>query len=175
VTDRTRPPGILVGQIFLDRAHFGHREDALVLPPDTPLGQPNLTFSFEGGVSPDEKTGFVRVTVRSKPEERPLYNLDVAMVALIQAETGKENMPLRDYVRTAAPTMLFPFIREVVANLTWRGRFGPLWLVPMNIAAATAGAATGVAPPTSKSLPKVRQSTQDAKRKGSGKRKRRHD
>lgn len=147
MTDRTKPPGIMLGQIFLERAQFGHREDALMLPANTPLGEPNLLFSFKGGVAPDDKTGFVRVTVQSKPDERPLYNIDVAMVALVQTQKGKENMPLRDYVRTAAPTMLYPFVREVVANLTWRGRFGPLWLVPMNVAAATAGATTEIAAP----------------------------
>jgi len=164
VTDETRPPGIVIGQIFLERAQFGHREDALLLPPNTQLGEPQLLFTFEGGVAPDDKTGFVRVTVQSKPDERPLYNIDVTMIALVQTQKGQENMPLRDYVRTAAPTMLYPFLREVVANLTWRGRFGPLWLVPMNVAAATAGAIREVAPPTSKVLPRIRRSKKAKKR-----------
>jgi preprotein translocase subunit SecB len=28
--------------------------------------------------------------------------------------------------------MLYPFLREAVANLTGRGRFGPVWLNPFN-------------------------------------------
>ncbi len=158
MTDQSRPPGIAIGQIFLERAQFGHREDALMLAANTPLGEPNLLFSFEGGIAPDSKTAIVRVTVQSKREERPLYNIDVTMVALVQTRDGQENMPLEDYIRTAAPTMLYPFLREIVANLTWRGRFGPLWLVPMNIAAATAGPIKKIAPPTAKALPRIRRS-----------------
>lgn len=165
--DRTQQPGVLIGQIFLERAQFSHREDALILPTDTPLGRPNLLFHFEGGVAPDDKSGLVRVTVQSKPDERPLYNIDVAMVALMQVEQGQENMPLRDYVRTVAPTMLYPFLREVVANLTWRGRFGPLWLNPMNIAAATSTGVTEVTPPAAEAHPKIRRPSKKVGKKGS--------
>lgn len=122
------------------------------------MGQPNLTMTFEGGVSPDEKSGLVRITVQSKSDERPLYNIDVTMVALVLAEEGKENMPVGDYLRTAAPTMLYPFLRELIANLTWRGRFGPLWLTPLNVAAATSGAMKEITPPPRKALPRIRRS-----------------
>jgi len=144
--DPSRPPGIVVGQIFLERVHFSHREDVLHLPPNTQLGQPNLAVNFQGGVSPDQKTGLVRITVQSNPDERPLYNLDVTMVALVQVYEGKENMPLKDYVRTAGPAALYPFVREVIANITGRGRFGPMWLLPMNVAAATSSGSSELTP-----------------------------
>src|SRR5690349_11474697 len=109
--DPSRPPGIVVGQILLERVHFSHREDALHLPPNTKLGRPNVAVNFQGGVAPDQKTGLVRITVQSNPDERPLYNLDVTMAALVQVDEGQENMPLQDYVRTAGPAALYPFVR----------------------------------------------------------------
>ncbi len=57
------------------------------------------------------------------------------MTALVEAEHGKENMPIEQYVRSSGPATLFPFIRQVVADLTSKGRFGPLWLSPVNFVA----------------------------------------
>ena len=34
--------------------------------------------------------------------------------------------------RLSAPSLLFPFLREAFASITSRGRFGPVWLNPIN-------------------------------------------
>jgi preprotein translocase subunit SecB len=132
--DKGKQPGIQIGQIFLERAEFSHRDDALTLPANT-LFEPKLDLGFEAGVSPDEKQGFVRITVRTKPEDRPLYNFSLTLLALLKAAEGKENLPLKDYIQTAAPSMLYPFVREAVAGITGRGHFGAVWLAPFNIVA----------------------------------------
>lgn len=150
--DESKQPGIQIAQIFLERATFSHRDDALALPPTTPF-QPEVVVNLQGGVSPDEKAAFVRITVHTKPEDRPLYNFTVAMVALVQAVAGQENLSLREYVEGGAPAMLYPFVREAVASLTWRGRFGPVWLAPFNIGAAMAKPAPEL--PKIKKAPKL--------------------
>lgn len=151
--DPTQQPGITIAQVFLERAEFSHREDVLSLPASTPF-RPDLAVRFEGGVAPDEKSGFVRVTVQTKAEERPLYNIAVSLIALFQREEKRENLPLKDYVRGAAPAMLYPFVREAVAGITWRGRFGPVWLAPFNIGATLSGAADWAPVPAEK-LPEI--------------------
>jgi len=45
------------------------------------------------------------------------------------------NMPLDRYFTTSGAALLYPFVRQVVADLTSRGRFGPVWLNPMNVTA----------------------------------------
>lgn len=132
--DETRQPGILIGQIYVERAEFSHREDALNLPPNTQF-QPNLQVRFQGGVGPDEKTGFVRISVQTRADDKPLYNIALTMIALLLVDGKKKNLPLKDYVRGAGPVMLYPFAREAVAGLTWRGRFGPIWMNPFNLSA----------------------------------------
>src|SRR6266487_1254191 len=99
VTDKARQPGVSIGQVFLERADFSHRDDFLGLPPTAALGKPNLLLSFQGGTSPDGRAGFVRATAQTDPTERPLYNLVVTMVALVQVDKGHENMPLVEYLR----------------------------------------------------------------------------
>jgi|SRR5689334_15943649 len=157
--DATKQPGIVISQVFLERALFSHREDALQLAPNTPF-QPTLAVGIQGGVSPDEKTGFIRISVQTKPEERPLYSIDVAMMALFAVAEKEENLPLKQYLHTAAPAMLYPFVREAVASITWRGRFGPVWLAPFNISVAMAEP-SGEAPIP---LPKIRKAPKVAKR-----------
>ena len=158
--DKNQQPGILIAQVYLERAQFSHRDDASNLPPNS-AWQPNMKVGFQGGVAPDEQTGFVRITVQTKPEERPLYNIDLTMIALVAVDAKRENLPLKDYVRGAAPAMLYPFVREAVAGLTWRGRFGPVWLSPFNVAAVMSqgpGAETAVPMPKFKRVRQVKGS-----------------
>jgi preprotein translocase subunit SecB len=52
---------------------------------------------------------------------------------------GQENMALKEFFTTgSAHAVLFPFVREAVANITMRGRFGPVWLNPVNFGALVA-------------------------------------
>jgi len=154
--DESKQPGIQIAQVFLERATFSHRDDALALPPNTPF-QPEVVVNLQGGVASDGKTAFLRITVHTKPEDKPLYNFTVSMFALLQVVEGQENLPLKEYVEGGGPAMLYPFVREAVASLTWRGRFGPVWLAPFNIGAAIG---RGAAP----ELQKIRKAPRVSKR-----------
>ena len=135
--DTTKAPGIQIAQVFLERAEFSHREDFLALAPNTPADVSDMLLTMRCGTSNDHKRGIVRIRAQTKPEQRPLYNIDVEMTALVEVEEGKENMPLEQYVRTSGPAMVYTFVRQMVADLTWRGRFGPVWLNPVNLIALT--------------------------------------
>jgi preprotein translocase subunit SecB len=162
--DPNQQPGILIAQVYLERAQFSHREDALNLPPTTSW-QPTFEVRFQGGVAPGEKTGFVRITVQTKAAERPLYNIDLTMIVLLAVDEKRPNLALRDYVRGTAPAMLYPFVREAVAGLTWRGRFGPVWLSPFNVAAVMS---QGPGAETAISVGKIKRARRVKARVGSG-------
>jgi len=55
------------------------------------------------------------------------------MVGLVDREPGAENMSIATYLTGPATATLFPFVREALANITGRGRFGPVWLKPFNL------------------------------------------
>lgn len=141
--DRTKPPGIQVGQIFLEHVQFSHREDFLSLPLGTQAVVGNVNVQVETGISPDSKTGLVRVQVWTIPENKPIYNFRVSMTALVAVDESARNMPMNTYLAGPGAALLYPFVRQVVADLTWRGRFGPVWLSPTNVLAPAS-----VAPPT---------------------------
>lgn len=151
--DRTKPPGIQVGQIFLEEVQFSHREDFLSLPLGTQAVVGNVNIQVETGVSPDSKTGLVRVLVWTIPENKPIYNFRVSMTALLAVDQSAPNMPLSTYLSGPAAALLYPFVRQVVADLTWRGRFGPVWLSPTNLLAPVSVASAPARLPT-KGAPK---------------------
>ena len=162
--DVTRQPGIRIGQIFLERAEFSHRDDALQIPPSEPF-QPNLSVKIQGAVAPDEQTGFVRIIVKTKPEEKPLYNLDLSLMALLEVDKDQRNLSLKDYVRGAGPVMLFPFLREAVAGLTGRGRFGPIWVGPFNMTTALGSDSPTGEATTGNATPKIERPSRTLKKR----------
>ena len=132
--DPVRQPGLVIDQIFLADVEFHHRQDALDLPANTRVPELTVDVSvrlFE--VEQPPNIAGIAVRVNTRPEDEPLYLFSVELMAVIGAERGQENMAPFDYVATLGASMLFPFIREAVGNLTMRGRFGPVWLKPINI------------------------------------------
>jgi preprotein translocase subunit SecB len=142
--DRTKPPGIQIGQIFLEQVDFSHREDFLSLPLGTQAVVGNVNVQVETGISQDSKTGLVRVLVWTTPENKPIYNIRVSMTALVAVDPAAPNMPLNTYLAGPGAALLYPFVRQLVADLTWRGRFGPVWLSPTNVLAPAAVASAPV-------------------------------
>jgi len=133
--DETKQPGIRLVQVFLEKALFKHRPDFLDLPADTEPDIRHLAVSLETGLTADSSAALVRARIRTKPRARGVYEFDVTMTALLERDAKSPNMPLDQYVSMAGWTLVFPFLREAVANITTRGRFGPVWLNPFNLKA----------------------------------------
>ena len=140
--DPTQQPGLQFAQIFLLQAHFAHREDVMSLPPNFQVGELNIVVQTKVGANPEDTEGIVSITVSTRPEDNPAYIFVVEMVAIIQRDQNP-NLPPSEYIRTNGTAVLFPFVREVVANLTWRGRFGPIWLKPLNLTISGTPASVG--------------------------------
>jgi len=131
--DPTREPGLQVGQVFMSSARFAHREDVLQLPHKTDIGEVNVQVAMQTHISEDKKGGMIILAVRTLPGGQYVYDFEIEMVGLVQQIPDQENMSIEEYVEKAGASMLFPFLREAVANITARGRFGPLWLKPINV------------------------------------------
>jgi preprotein translocase subunit SecB len=133
--DKSRQPGLLIDQIFLLSAHLEHRQDALSLPPTTRVDA-DVKIDVAVGLSEDNSRGILTITVSTvEAEPGPLYRFQVAMCALVRADESAPNLPVNEYLTKQGAPSMYPFLREAVANLTGRGRFGPMWLKPLNLTA----------------------------------------
>ncbi len=77
----------------------------------------------------------VSVRVGSKPGTDSAYSFHAEMLAVIRLEEGAAAPPADKQLLHAGVTILFPFVRETIANMTMRGRFGPMWIKPINVQA----------------------------------------
>ncbi|MDQ2666309.1 MAG: protein-export chaperone SecB [Gemmatimonadota bacterium] len=133
--DPNRHPGLQLAQIFLRHAHFEHAVEPLGIPP-VAITQATISISFnvtELTTDSGKQAMSVLLRARSTPGFDHPYRIDVVMQGILEPIEGEENFPLADYARVAGATLLFPFLREVVANITGRGRVGALWLKPFNV------------------------------------------
>ena len=140
--DPTRQPGLRIAQMFLSHANFKYKADPLTLSHPDPSTDVQMIVDIQ--VLTLDQSGSpaagVRVRVRSHPESNHPYVFDVSMGAVIEAEPGQENYSPSEYVLNAGAAMLFPFVRELIANITQRARFGAVWIPPFNVQLAMSGA-----------------------------------
>jgi preprotein translocase subunit SecB len=132
--DAGNKPAFQLGQVFLQRCAFQHRREPLALPPDTKLEPQEINIQLGFANLNNGEAARVMVLVTTNPEdgdEKALYDFMVEMVAIVH-NIDHEAFPDRQLAEVVA-AMIYPFAREAVANLTTRGRFGPVWLNPINI------------------------------------------
>ena len=133
--DATKQPGIRVAQVLTLASEFRHVANALDLPTTTPISQSEVAVVQKTGLNKDETKGLAILEVQSGADGLYVFRLEIA--ALFEVDLEHPNMPLATFLKHNGPTFLFPFAREAVANLTMRGRFGPVWIQPTNVVIAT--------------------------------------
>jgi preprotein translocase subunit SecB len=124
-----------ISQIVLERAEFAHREDYLRLEQKTALPPSSVEMTVQVQRAEGNTKGAALVRVIASSGEDAVYHFAVTYVVFYgMVWEGDESVPddLDRRLMVTGATMLFPFLRETVANLTSRGRFGPSWLTPTN-------------------------------------------
>jgi preprotein translocase subunit SecB len=141
--DQSKQPGIKIDQVFLFESRFAHRKDALALPPTTAIGE--LPINIEAKVlgKKGERAAAIMLSAATNDDPTLLYSLHVEIAAVVSVVPGEENLDPFEYAMGMGPAAFFPFLREAVASITWKGRFGPIWLKPLNFLALEPIAQTG--------------------------------
>jgi preprotein translocase subunit SecB len=131
-------PSITLSQIFLLSATFSHRGEPLSFPVGTPHKPQRINVQFMLRDLNAGAAAQVLIKVSSDPAvgEEALYDFAVEMTAIVGKGPDGADVPAPQVLLEVGSSLLFPFVREAVANLTGRGRFGPVWLNPFNVRAA---------------------------------------
>lgn len=133
---------LTVAQIVLEQVEFKRRDDYATLAPNVPMAPSSVNLGAQLQ-RPEEPSNAVVVRLTASSEEGALYQFSVTFAVFYMTEAEKEDAAIENLDRqllVTGSTMLFPFIREVVASLSGRGRFGPTWLAPTNFQALMANA-----------------------------------
>jgi preprotein translocase subunit SecB len=129
---------LTIAQIILEEADFRHKGDLFAQSPANPPPPSGVEIGIELRKSDDLSTAIVRLRVNSDPEEG--YAFRVVYTVIFGVSLDEEPTPddIDKRLMVTGANTVFPFVRDLVASLTMRGRFGPTWLAPTNFSAIVA-------------------------------------
>lgn len=128
---------LTIGQILLEEVRFKHRRSDFLSLPGGEQVQSTVNLTIETLNSDSWDSAAVRLRIVSDAPEAP-YHFDVSYVVVYEIDfEGAATRPtdFRQRVGVTGATMALPFVRELVANLSSRGRFGPTWIAPTDFSA----------------------------------------
>lgn len=131
----TRAAPFNIAQIILEDVQFRH-SDSAYLAKDVKTEHPQVSANISVDFLRVKEQGkaVVRLRVVCDSTEGP-YSYAASYVALL---TGVESILATDdgerMLVLGTSNMLMPFVREVIANLSSRGRFGTTWISPIDFA-----------------------------------------
>jgi preprotein translocase subunit SecB len=137
---KSPPSAFSIAQIILEKASFSHGGDPFTVAPvaNESVLPNDISVNVEAAHSIDRKSSVVRLRIVAEGKElvdEVKYVFDVTVSGIFDITAPLPTDQESAFVVSAA-AILLPFAREVVANITLRGRFGPMWLQPINIRAA---------------------------------------
>ena len=90
-----------------------------------------LAFRVEArALGEDRHEVVLAATVTARTEERTVFLCEVQQAGVFIAR-GVEPADLDELLNVACPTQLFPFLRELVVDLTVKGGFPPVLIAPV--------------------------------------------
>lgn len=100
-------------------------------------GQPDFDVRINTGGGPLQEGLYevtVKVTVTAKNADKSLFLVEAIQAGIFQIRNVPES-EMNAVLGVACPTILFPYVRETVADLITRAGFPPVHLAPVNFEA----------------------------------------
>lgn len=125
-----------IDQVIVEAVEFAHRPDHMAVVPSSV--SPELSIGYQANIEIHEApaAAMVRLAVFSQSAgDVPLkytFNLKLLVVLLFPEDAPKTELERRQVTASGIATLM-PFARELLASLTGRGRFGTVFLPPVNV------------------------------------------
>jgi len=117
----------------MESSHFNHTPHSMLETTERTARVGEVRISMQTGSTDDGRDGMVRLTAASREEEKPDYDFHVTMLALLHTKEGSTVDPTSPAFQALGVHMLFPYLREAVASITMRGRFGLVTIAPFDV------------------------------------------
>lgn len=122
-----RQPGINVDFFCVTKVAFEHAAGAIDLPHTTAV---EGNFEIGANVLFRDDGLAARLVMFAKLDS--LYKVEVHVMAQF-SESSESTMRVKAFASSAAAVAaVIPYLRQAVGDATQRGRFGPVWLNPIN-------------------------------------------
>lgn len=76
----------------------------------------------------------IKVDVNSTVEKKQIFLIDLSYCALVSVDKKQSAEVLEPALLVHTPFLMFPFVRELIANITKNGGYPPLLLDPIDFA-----------------------------------------
>ncbi|MDR3224065.1 MAG: protein-export chaperone SecB [Holosporales bacterium] len=99
--------------------------------------QPEVAINVETRISKIDENNYEVVldtSVKSKMAAHDLFILELSYAGLVSIATNIENEALEPVLFVHCPFLMFPFVRELIANMTRVGGYPPLLMEPIDFA-----------------------------------------
>ena len=102
---------------------------AQMSPPEAAVGIQTQINGLEG--RPEAREVVLSVTVEAKSDERSIFVCEVHMAGLVSLSPDTEEVHNR-LTGIYVPEVLFPYVRQTIADMVMRGGFMPILLQPID-------------------------------------------
>lgn len=128
---KARYAGVDLRGVHLRKVHY----DELGKVATDAVGSSAVTFSMSGRViAQDRNTVALHVDFDLKPVGLTTgIQIAISLSALFARMPEIDALAFISFVNRQGGPLLFPFIRELTANLTQRGLYEPIWLDPVSL------------------------------------------
>lgn len=93
----------------------------------------NIVVGYGMNDAGDRSEVRFNLSIRPDPRDKP-YQIEVEVVGQFVLKDGTRGA-FEQFCRGTGPTILFPYVREVVHRITQDARFGPIRMDPLNVRA----------------------------------------
>lgn len=127
-------------RLIIQRVLFEHLERAPGLPDEKQPAAIDMQLTIGGRVDINVEEGrgkvALNVVVRPDPKWQP-YRIEVDVIGAFRLISGGPEI-FDQFLRTATPPILFPYVREAIDRVTRDAAYGRVLLQPVNVQAMLA-------------------------------------
>jgi len=129
--DDKKQPGISFENIILKSLEFYRKPNVDM------KAELNIDLKYGKAMGPDNQhlTCELEVSIKQdgKTKEESSFTLTCCIVGMFSIVDEEKNMDLNKFAEVNAPAAMFPYLREVVTNVTMRSGIKPILLPPVNL------------------------------------------
>jgi len=126
--DETKQPGILFENVIIPEVKFKRKPEITESP------KMSISINTSQKIIDKNKLQYIIDFYINKETKNPEVFFYCKIVGLFTAEEDA-NMTLEEFAKFNAPALLYPYIRELLYNLTIRSGINPIILPPLNLKA----------------------------------------